>query len=55
MTTPTEAQILATIESFKREVAENGLTEAADQMWLHALRLKQVRDREPAVVLRMFK
>ena len=48
MTTPTETQIITTMENFKQEIAKNGITEAADQMWNHALRLRQVRDQEQA-------
>lgn len=44
--TPIEQQALATVENFKRELEENGLTAAADTMWNHALRLKEMRDRE---------
>ncbi len=43
--TPIEEQAVATVENFKRELETNGLTPAADAMWAHALRLKELRDR----------
>lgn len=39
MRTAVEQQVLETLSNLRREVSENGITEAASDMWAHALSL----------------
>lgn len=46
-----DQQVLATLENFKAEVAAHGLTEVADEMWNHAMRLRRAARLTPPLPL----
>lgn len=52
MRTAVEEQVLSTLGNLRREVESNGITEAASDMWAHALSLhRKARIEESGVAI----